>query len=136
MMKGANIIPLFIIVPLAGAFLISIIARKSKKLPDFLGNLATFILLGLSVLSWIAPHLFFSGRRRARHLRRGEPDGAEEFGELRATLDALPLGKRLGKWGGILIVLHLLAHEVPMAAFGVALVAHSCHEHTEVEEGH
>jgi hypothetical protein len=54
-------------------------------------------LLGLSVLSWIAPHLFSSGRRRARPLRRGAPDIAEELGQLRSTLDALPLGKRIAK---------------------------------------
>ena len=51
MMKAINIIPFFVALPLGAAFITSLIAKKSKKLPDFIGNLATFILFGLSVFS-------------------------------------------------------------------------------------
>jgi len=49
--KAVNVIPFFVIIPLAGAFLTSLIAKKIKKLPDILGNLTTFSLLGISVLA-------------------------------------------------------------------------------------
>lgn len=46
-----NIIPLFTIIPLAGAFLISLVCRKIKGLAGFLSCLGTFALAGLSVYS-------------------------------------------------------------------------------------
>jgi len=51
MIAASNIIPLFVIVPLAGAFLISLFGKKIKKLPDVLGVIAALILCGLSLLS-------------------------------------------------------------------------------------
>ena len=51
-MTGAlNIIPLFVVIPLAGAFLTSLIARRIKWLPDILGNLVTLSLLIFSIIS-------------------------------------------------------------------------------------
>jgi len=44
-------IPLFIAVPLAGAFLNSLVGRRVRALPDFLGGLVTLVLLGLSLLA-------------------------------------------------------------------------------------
>jgi len=46
-----NILPLFVAIPLAGAFLISLIGKKSKILPDVFGVLLTLILFILSLLS-------------------------------------------------------------------------------------
>ena len=51
MRLAVNLIPFFVVIPLAGAFLTSLIARRLKKLPDFLGNLTTLALLVLSILS-------------------------------------------------------------------------------------
>ncbi|NQS99952.1 MAG: monovalent cation/H+ antiporter subunit D family protein [Candidatus Omnitrophica bacterium] len=48
---GANIIPLFVAVPLAGAFLISLFGKKRKWLPDVLGVLPCLILSCLSLIS-------------------------------------------------------------------------------------
>ncbi|MFH1594653.1 MAG: monovalent cation/H+ antiporter subunit D family protein [Candidatus Omnitrophota bacterium] len=50
-MQGANILPLFIIIPLAGAFLNSLIGKRIKWVPDLLGNVAT---LGLFIVSLLA----------------------------------------------------------------------------------
>jgi len=47
-MSAANIIPLFIAISLGGAFLISIVGKRIKWFPDFLGNLTTLTLLCLS----------------------------------------------------------------------------------------
>ncbi|MBU2495695.1 MAG: proton-conducting transporter membrane subunit [Candidatus Omnitrophota bacterium] len=44
-----NRLPLFVAVPLFLAFLIPVLGRKWKTLPDILGNLATFFLLLLSL---------------------------------------------------------------------------------------
>ena len=44
-----NIIPLFVIIPLAAAFLISFAGRFAKRIPDILGNSACFALLFLSI---------------------------------------------------------------------------------------
>jgi multicomponent Na+:H+ antiporter subunit D len=44
-----NILPLFVALPLAGAFLISLVAKGESRLADLLGNLTTFLLLGLSL---------------------------------------------------------------------------------------
>lgn len=51
MIPASNIIPLFVAIPLAGAFLISLLGRKVKPPPDVLGVLTTFILCGLSLWS-------------------------------------------------------------------------------------
>lgn len=50
-MDAINIIPLFVAIPLAGAFLISLAGKRVKKAPDLLSNLTTFILAVLSVYS-------------------------------------------------------------------------------------
>lgn len=46
-----NIIPLFVAIPLAGAFLISLFGRRIKKLPDALGVLIALGLCALSIWS-------------------------------------------------------------------------------------
>ncbi|MBN2096937.1 MAG: NADH/ubiquinone/plastoquinone (complex I) [Candidatus Omnitrophica bacterium] len=51
MMLSEQIIPLFVVIPLAGAFLISLLGKKVKLLPDMLGVLAGLILCILSILS-------------------------------------------------------------------------------------
>lgn len=51
MIRAANILPFFVIIPLAGAFLISLLAKRIKFLADLVGVLATFMLIGLSLLS-------------------------------------------------------------------------------------
>lgn len=49
-----NLIPLFVILPLTGAFINSLIGKKIKWVPDVLGNLTTVSLLILSLLSIFA----------------------------------------------------------------------------------
>jgi multicomponent Na+:H+ antiporter subunit D len=44
-----NILPLFVAVPLAAAFLISLLGKSSKRIPDLLSNLACLILLIFSL---------------------------------------------------------------------------------------
>lgn len=46
-----NLIPLFVIIPLAGAFIISLAAKKIKWVADTLANLASFALLIASMVS-------------------------------------------------------------------------------------
>jgi len=46
-----NILPLFVGISLAGAFLTSIVGKKLKWLPDLMGSLTTLILLGLSLIT-------------------------------------------------------------------------------------
>lgn len=46
-----NILPLFVIIPLGSAFLISLLGKKIKQLPDGLANLAALGLLVLSIYS-------------------------------------------------------------------------------------
>ncbi len=46
-----NMIPLFVAVPLGGAFLISLIGKRIKVLPDIVGILSTAAMLGLSILA-------------------------------------------------------------------------------------
>ncbi|MBU0709528.1 MAG: hypothetical protein KJ793_02320, partial [Candidatus Omnitrophica bacterium] len=46
-----NILPFFVIVPLAAAFLISLLGKKIKAIPDILGSLGALILLLLSLYS-------------------------------------------------------------------------------------
>ncbi|MGQ9629303.1 MAG: complex I subunit 5 family protein [bacterium] len=45
-----NLLPLFIAIPLGGAFLISMVSWKVGRLADVLGNIATFSLLAISLL--------------------------------------------------------------------------------------
>ena len=52
---SSNIIPLFVAIPLAGAFLTSLIGKKIKKLPDAIGVLTS---LALTILSLIAVRLY------------------------------------------------------------------------------
>ena len=54
MIPAYNIIPFFVILPLAGAFLISIIGRRVKNCPDTLANITTLVLFCLSILSVMA----------------------------------------------------------------------------------
>jgi len=49
MNENAILIPLFVVVPLAGAFLIALLGRRFSFLPDLLGSLVTLVLLGLSL---------------------------------------------------------------------------------------
>ena len=51
MIPASNIIPLFVAVPLAGAFLISLLGKRIKRLPDALGVLVALVLCGLSLYS-------------------------------------------------------------------------------------
>ena len=46
-----NILPLFVGISLAGAFLTSIVGKKLKWLPDLMGSVTTLILLGLSLIT-------------------------------------------------------------------------------------
>lgn len=49
-----KIVPLFVAVPLAGAFLISLLGKRLKSLPDLLGLLTTLVLFTLSLVSvWL-----------------------------------------------------------------------------------
>ncbi len=50
-MTVANILPLFIAIPLLGAFLVSLIGKKIKRMPDVMGVLVTSLLCGLSLWS-------------------------------------------------------------------------------------
>lgn len=45
------ILPLFVIIPLGGAFLLSLVGKINKRISDALANVATFILLVLSFLT-------------------------------------------------------------------------------------
>ncbi len=51
MTATSNILPLFVGISLAGAFLTSIVGKKLKWLPDLMGSLTTLILLGLSLIT-------------------------------------------------------------------------------------
>jgi len=48
MILQENIIPLFVVIPLAGAFIISIVGKRIKWLPDVAGSIATLAILILS----------------------------------------------------------------------------------------
>ena len=48
-----SLIPLFVVIPLAAAFLISLLGRRFRFLGDSLSNLSTLILVGLSIYSVI-----------------------------------------------------------------------------------
>ena len=49
-----NLIPLFVIIPLAGAFIISLVAKKNKLAADILANLASSALFIASIASVFA----------------------------------------------------------------------------------
>ena len=49
MTAANNILPLFIITSLAGAFLTSLVGKRVKWFPDVMGSLTTFVLFGLSL---------------------------------------------------------------------------------------
>ncbi len=51
MIAAATIIPFFVIIPLAGSFLVSLGGRRLKGLPDFMGILVTAALLIFSLIS-------------------------------------------------------------------------------------
>jgi multicomponent Na+:H+ antiporter subunit D len=51
MTATSNILPLFVGISLAGAFLTSIVGKKLKWLPDLIGSLTTLILLVLSLIT-------------------------------------------------------------------------------------
>lgn len=51
MITHLNIVPLFIVIPLASAFIISLLGKKISWIADLLGVLTTLILCGLSLLS-------------------------------------------------------------------------------------
>ncbi len=51
MIPAENIIPLFVAVPLAGAFLMPILGKKIKGVPDILGSVLTLTLFALSIFS-------------------------------------------------------------------------------------
>ncbi|UCG35383.1 MAG: monovalent cation/H+ antiporter subunit D family protein [Candidatus Omnitrophota bacterium] len=55
MMGASNIIPLFVVIPLAGAFLISLLGKKIKGLADIIGVISG---LSLCVLSFYAVRLY------------------------------------------------------------------------------
>jgi len=49
MNPASQIIPLFVSIALAGAFLTSILGKRFKRLPDMIGTVTTFLLLWLSL---------------------------------------------------------------------------------------
>ncbi|MGB2661887.1 MAG: proton-conducting transporter membrane subunit [Candidatus Omnitrophota bacterium] len=51
MIPAENLIPLFVVIPLAGAFLTSLVGKRVKWLPDVIGNLMTLTLFVISVVS-------------------------------------------------------------------------------------
>jgi len=51
MTSSADMIPFFVIIPLLGAFLLPLIGKKSRRIPDIVGSLLTFVLMVLSVIS-------------------------------------------------------------------------------------
>ncbi len=58
-----NLIPLFIAIPLGIAFIIPMISRKMKCMPDVLGNLAmlSLVIIAFSTLSRSAPVIYHMG---------------------------------------------------------------------------
>ena len=51
MMGRESLIPMFVILPLGGAFLISLFGKKIKAFPDIFSNIITSLLLAMSVYS-------------------------------------------------------------------------------------
>jgi len=56
-----NILPLFIGLPFGLAFVIPMVSRKLKFLPDILGNITTFILLLLSLTTLNQAYVYYIG---------------------------------------------------------------------------
>lgn len=54
-------LPLFIIIPLGVAFFIPMVSRKFKWVPDILGNITTFILLCLSLMTLNQEYVYHVG---------------------------------------------------------------------------
>ncbi|MCM8766718.1 MAG: NADH/ubiquinone/plastoquinone (complex I) [Candidatus Omnitrophica bacterium] len=54
-------LPLFVIIPFGVAFFIPMVSRKIKWVPDVLGNLTTFILLLLSLMTLNQEHVYHIG---------------------------------------------------------------------------
>ena len=52
--QAHHIIPLFVAIPLAGAFLISLFGRRFKTVPDIISNLATASLAAVSIIAVFA----------------------------------------------------------------------------------
>ncbi|MCM8776006.1 MAG: NADH/ubiquinone/plastoquinone (complex I), partial [Candidatus Omnitrophica bacterium] len=48
---SSQMIPLFVVIPLASAFLVSIVGERMKRVPDIFGNLTTLCLFCLSILA-------------------------------------------------------------------------------------
>ena len=48
-----NILPLYVVIPLAGAFLISLLGKKYRSLPDILSVMATALLTILSLIALV-----------------------------------------------------------------------------------
>ncbi|MFH0839819.1 MAG: proton-conducting transporter membrane subunit, partial [Candidatus Omnitrophota bacterium] len=53
-----NLVPLFVIIPLAGAFIISLVAKKVKWVADTLANLVSFALLVASLAGVLAVNTY------------------------------------------------------------------------------
>ncbi|MBN2120628.1 MAG: NADH/ubiquinone/plastoquinone (complex I) [Candidatus Omnitrophica bacterium] len=51
MIQAVNIVPLFVVVALGGAFIVSLLGKRIKAFPDIMGSLTTFVLFGLSLLA-------------------------------------------------------------------------------------
>lgn len=51
MIVAQDIVPLFVVIPLAGAFLLSLLGKKIKWLPDAFGVIVTFVVCVLSLIS-------------------------------------------------------------------------------------
>ncbi|MGB2600699.1 MAG: monovalent cation/H+ antiporter subunit D family protein [Candidatus Omnitrophota bacterium] len=51
MIEASNIIPLFVSISLAGAFITTIVGKRVRWLPDVLGNVTTFILFLISLVA-------------------------------------------------------------------------------------
>ena len=58
MISASSIIPLFVAVPLAGAFLTSLLGKKTRHLPDIFGFSTTIILFLLSLISVLFVNLY------------------------------------------------------------------------------
>jgi multicomponent Na+:H+ antiporter subunit D len=55
MIRQPDVLPLFVALPMAGAFLISILPKKIKLLPDIIGNMVTTLLLAFAVYAlWLS----------------------------------------------------------------------------------
>ena len=57
-----NVVPLIVAIPLGGAFLIPLIARRVKVLADVIGNLATGSLIVIAILLFRTRCMYSIGR--------------------------------------------------------------------------